>query len=316
MTEAYLDEALAEFSGYVTVDELYDGPFCVLSLVDSRRGRRLTYAVLEHKPTRAEVKSFLARFKGLLEVRGLKLQGITTDGSALYPEPIAQVFGPVRHQVCQFHVVADIAEAVLGAMAQVRKALSAELPKLPRGRPRADQAGLVRRKRRQQQRITELFTHRYLFVQHGLSPAETKTLARLSRGRPSLRHLRQIMDEVYRLFDRRCRTETALVKLARLRRRAQAFQRLGKKLQCLFSPNLEKALLCLDDKLLPATSNAVERSNRRHRKMQQSIYRVRTEGQLNNRIALDLLREGRAACRHQTTTTLHRARKTRSITLS
>jgi hypothetical protein len=28
---------LAEFSGYIAIDELYDGPFCVLSLVDMAR---------------------------------------------------------------------------------------------------------------------------------------------------------------------------------------------------------------------------------------------------------------------------------------
>ena len=30
--------------------------------------------------------------------RDLALKGITTDGSALYPEPIRKVFGDVRHQ--------------------------------------------------------------------------------------------------------------------------------------------------------------------------------------------------------------------------
>jgi len=51
------------------------------------------------------------------------------------------------------------------------------------------------------------------------------------------------------------------------------FKRLGRALDKLSSPNLEKALTFLDDKLLPATSNAnaVERSNRRYRKAQQSI---------------------------------------------
>src|SRR6266568_2024091 len=43
---------------------------------------------------------------------------------------------------------------------------------------------------------------------------------------------------------------------------------LGETLKKLFSPTLEKALTFLDDKLLPSTSNAVERGNRRYRKMQ------------------------------------------------
>ena len=74
------------------------------------------------------------------------------------------------------------------------------------------------------------------------------------------------------------------------------------------SPNLEKALLFLDDKLLGSTSNAVERANRRFRKAQKSIYGVRTKEHLQQRLALDLHRELRAGKRAWTLKTLHRAR--------
>ena len=119
------------------------------------------------------------------------------------------------------------------------------------------------------------------------------------------------MDQVYRLFDRRCRSETALEKLARLRRRVRRFKWVGKTLQKLFSPNLEKALTFLDDKLLPSTSNAVERGYRRHRKMQKTVYRVRTQSNISSRIAMDMQREERRQQRDKTTHTLHasRARK-------
>ena len=145
-------------------------------------------------------------------------------------------------------------------------------------------------------------------MQHDLSPAQRKTLVRITRGLPHLRVLREIMDQVYGLFDRRCRTDTALAKLAHLRRRVRRFQKVGKTLQKLFSPNLEKALTFLDDKCLPSTSNAVERGNRRHRKMQKTVYRVRTLPQLSGRIASDMLRDARAQSRHDTTCTLHHAR--------
>jgi len=56
------------------------------------------------------------------------------------------------------------------------------------------------------------------------------------------------MEQVYALFDRRCRTQTALDKLATLRRRVQRFTALGDTLKKLFSPMLEKALTFLDDK--------------------------------------------------------------------
>jgi hypothetical protein len=116
------------------------------------------------------------------------------------------------------------------------------------------------------------------------------------------------MDEVYRLFDRRCRTDTALAKLARLRQRVRRFPDGLSHLAETLLPNLEKALTFLDDRLLPSTSNAVERGNRRHRKMQKTVYRVRTQEHRINRIALDMLRDARKQQRQQTRTTLHYAR--------
>ena len=160
----------------------------------------------------------------------------------------------------------------------------------------------------QKQRVADLFEHRYLFVRHHFSAAQQKQLRKLTYGWPELRTLRKIMDEVYRLFDRRCRTQTALKKLQRLRRRVRRFKKLGKSLDKLKSPMLEKALEFLDDKLLGATSNAVERANRRFRKAQNSIYSVRTKEHLEQRLALDMHREQRAPKRQQTMKTLHEAR--------
>ena len=40
---------------------------------------------------------------------------------------------------------------------------------------------------------------------------------RITRGLPQLRTLRDIMEHIYALFDRRCRTQTALGKLRKLR---------------------------------------------------------------------------------------------------
>ena len=103
--------------------------------------------------------------------------------------------------------------------------------------------------------------------------------------------------------------QTALDKLRKLRQWVKRFKWIGDTLKKVFSPTLEKALTFLDDKLLPATSNAVERGNRRHRKMQKSVYRVRSHVSLEGRIALDMIRESRAANRAQTTQALHQARR-------
>jgi hypothetical protein len=308
ITADYLDTALADFSGYIAADELYDGPYCVLSIVDNHRFRRLIYEVLDHNPTQEDILRFFRRFQEALKARDLTLKGITTDGSPLYPGPIAEVFGPILHQVCEFHTVAELVKAALKAVAQVRRQLKAAQPKLPRGRPTRATRRLAARKKRLERKIADLFEYRHLFVQRHLTAAEHKTFQRITRGQPALRTLRLIMDEVYRLFDRRCRVDTALAKLARLRRRLTRFKRLRETLAKLFSPNLEKALTFLDDALLPATSNAVERGNRRHRKMQKTVYRVRTLPHIRQRIATDMLREAQTPGRFQTTQILHQAR--------
>jgi len=301
---------LADFSGYLAADELYDGPFCVLSAVDARRQRRLLYEVLDRNPTGADILCFLARLNDQITARGKAVVAITTDASPLYPKPVAVLFGGIPHQVCEFHIKKELTKAVLRILARLRKQLAAEAPQLPRGRCRnTPKARRLRQEAKAaQRRVGELFDHRHLFVRHHLTAGERLTLWRLVRGQPLLRALRAIMDEVYRLFDRRCRTDTALEKLARLRRRVRRYRGLGKSLDKLHSPNLEKALTFLDDELMPATSNAVERGNRRHRKMQKAVYRVRTRGTLMGRMALDLERDQQGEGRADTITCLHKGR--------
>jgi len=308
LSGGYLDNALIDFSGYLAIDEVYDGPFCVLSVVDNRRYNRLAFSVLDHGPTHDDVRVFLAFFKGQLETRRLVVRGITTDGSPLYPKVLNELWPGVSHQLCEFHVIKEVTKAILHALAKLRKEMTAKIPKQPRGRPSRARQSLARKIARQKQRVADLFEHRRLFVRHQLTTAQRQRLRKLTRGLRGLRTLREIMEEVCRLFDRRCKTRTALAKLERLRQRARRFKGLGKSLDKLKSPTLEKALVFLDDKLLPSTSNAVERGNRRFRKAQKSIYSVRTKEHVEQRLALDMQREQRTSQRQQTDKTLHRAR--------
>src|SRR5882724_4614105 len=312
MGGAFLEWALEAFAGSAAVDELYEGPYCVLSAVDNRPYKRVLYEVLDHDATHTDIEAFLGRLKTALDERGLALKGITTDGSALYPEPIRIVFGDVPHQLCPFHMLKDLTQGVLKAVAKERERLARSKPKVKRGRPSSKDKAARRRARTRkslQQKISDLFQERYLFVKRRLKASERKRLMYITRGLPHLRKLREIMEHIYALFDRRCRTQTALGKLRKLRHWVKRFTWIGHTLQKVFSPNLEKALTFLDDKLLPATSNAVERGNRRHRKMQKSVYRVRSKACLEGRIALDMIRESRAEGRDQTTQALHKARK-------
>jgi hypothetical protein len=281
----------------------------VLSIVDNHTFKRLLYQVLTHDPEQKDIAAFLHRVEQALRQGGLVLRGVTTDGSPLYPEPVQAVFGEVPPQICTCHILKELTKALLPAVAQERKPLAARKPQGKRGRPATSIAKrLVRQRQRVQQKIADLFERRSLFVQRDLTRAQRRTLPQITRGVPHLRALRAIMEEVYRLLDRRCRTDTALAKLAPLRRRVRRFTHAGKLLSKLHSPNLDKALMFLDDKLLPPTSNAVERGNRRHRKMQKTVYRVRTREHVTNRIALDMLRDFHKEGRTDTLATLHYAR--------
>lgn len=280
----------------------------MLSIVDNRTFKRLFFQVLNHDPTQDDVIAFFQRFQLALQARHLTVQGITTDGSPLYPPAIQAVWGAVPHQLCEFHILKDLNLAILRTVAQVRKQLAAQQPKLGRGRPSGAKRKLAQKRQRLQAKIADLFQHRYLFVQHHLTEAERATLHQITRGLPHLRALREITDEIYRLFDRRCRTDTALAKLARLRQRVHRFTQLSQILKGLFSSNVERALTFLDDRLLGATSNAVERGNRRYRKMQKTVYRVRTYVQVVARMALDLFREAAMQPRTAMLNLLHSAR--------
>jgi hypothetical protein len=79
----YLDWALSDFSGYIAADELYDGPFCVLSIVDNRTFKRLSYHVLDRDPTQVDVEAFFRRFRQALEARGL----CCTSASGFHRQP-------------------------------------------------------------------------------------------------------------------------------------------------------------------------------------------------------------------------------------
>jgi hypothetical protein len=274
-----------QFSGYLAIDEIYDGPFAIVYAVDPKAQIVVWYRILE-EVTKDEIRKFLIQIRFLVG----SVKGVTTDGSPLYPETIREIFPHARHQVCRFHCLMELNKAALKVITGLRRELAQKVKKLPRGRPKRGQGAKDDPVRKLK---TELFDRRTLWVKKHLTPREHKTLRWLCRKRPLLRDLRSLVEWVYDLFDRRCRRETALKKLKRLRF-LRAFERhkaLSSVLKKLRSKTLEQALWFLDDKLLESTSNAVERRNLRHRKFQKTVYRVRTKGAIDGRIKHDCLRD-------------------------
>lgn len=270
----------------------------------------MTFRVLDRSPTAKDIWELLQSFQKILLRREMILYGITTDGSPLYTEPVQAVFPGIRHQICDFHVKKEINKAVLKAVAQVRRELETTKTKRnKRGRPTTkEEKATIRKNERIQTKIGALFESRYLFVQKKLTAKERNTLHEITEGLPELRKLREIVDGVYRLYDRRCCRATALKKLQKLRERLRRFKRLSQVLLKLKSPTVDRSLHFLDDKLLPSTSNAVERGNRRFRKMQKTVYRVRTLCHIRNRVSLDMFRDSHLPPRRQTIRSLHVAR--------
>jgi hypothetical protein len=135
MDPDFLDWALADFSGDVAADARYDGPCCMLSAVDHRRYKRILSDVVDHDPTPEDIRALLRRLQTAVAARDLTRRGLTTDGSPLSPPPRAEVLSGVPHQLCQFHVVQDIVQAVVQAVSSARKGLAAQPPTLRRRRP-------------------------------------------------------------------------------------------------------------------------------------------------------------------------------------
>lgn len=274
------------------------------------------YRVFDHDPTEADVLELLNAFQKILADRSLELHGVTTDGSKLYTEAVRSVFPGVIHQICEFHVKQAVNKAALKDVAAVRRELAdTKTKRSKRGRPSTTaEKAIVRKNERIQGKIGELFKNRFLFVKKKPTPGERKTFRNIMRGLPKrsgplLRRLRSLVENVYGLYDRRCRRGTALRKLRRLRGVAKRSKHSPCLRKTLTSPMLERSLMFLDDKNCPSTSNTVERSNRRFRKMQKSVYRVRTLDHIKGRIALDMFFSTRTAIRRKAAHALHDARK-------
>ena len=124
--------------------------------------------------------------------------GVTTDGSELYPEPLKELWPDVPHQVCEFHVIKEITKRAARLGRNPQKTPRPHSQAAARPTPQAERAQ-SRKATQQQQQVSKLYEHRYLFVQHRL-PRIRRQPCSGSRAGWHTRRLRQIMEEVYRLF--------------------------------------------------------------------------------------------------------------------
>ena len=288
-------DALKHFSGFLCVDELHLGEYTLLLATDPIADRVIGYRLV--KINDAAHMRCLVR---TLQDWGFEPKVVVTDGSALYPAVLAEVWPTARHQLCVFHVLQDVTTKVLDAVRRLRRQQARRGKggrKRRRGRPsKAQQKRRRRRGPSAKEKAAFVYKHRFLIVKRteNLHGKDWDHLGLMCRYLPQLRTLRNFCLEVYELF-----SAEQVLRLARRRRTL-----LLKRADYQEVPERVKALGLLEgdqfDKMVaflqcpgPAgqrvrTNNHVERANRRLRYDEKVRYKFRSQRSLDRFLRLRL----------------------------
>jgi len=113
LDDAYQAWIVAAFSGILCVDELYQHDLALLLAVDpaAPEGDRVVgYQLVREGVDSAVMKQFLTR----LAAAGIQPDEVITDGSALYPGVLAEVWPQAAHHLCLFHETRRLTTAAQG----------------------------------------------------------------------------------------------------------------------------------------------------------------------------------------------------------
>lgn len=198
---AYRQWTLRHFSGTLCIDAIHLGEHTLLLATDPLHDFPVAFALVRHND-----QEHMGRFLRPLQAHGFLPQVVVTDGSALYPALLAELWPQAAHQLCVFHVLKDINEQVLDAVRRIRREMrqrGRRGRKRQAGRPKRGTAR-QRRKRKLRDKADFVYKHRYLIVKRPekLTAPQRKALAQLLEDAPCLRVVRAFVTEVYRLFER------------------------------------------------------------------------------------------------------------------
>ncbi len=283
--QARLKQALEAFSGQLSLDEVYDGEWYQLKATDPLNGIELTWKLARGRPSQEEVRQLLKELKAV----GFEPELISTDGSELYPEVIAEVWPKAKLQRCVFHFIRQTNVALGEAFRRVyRRVPKPSHPGQGRRRPMDKWKDDERRENRR-----KVYAARWLFLKRrdNLSDKERQVLEEAMNLCPRLRPLRRFVLQLHELFG----PTTDSHELAEQRRRNiledpefRNVPSLVKPLGWLGDDELFSRLTrYLDFENADKTSNHVERENREFRKRQKGHYRMRSEQSM--RALLELL---------------------------
>src|SRR5262249_20629214 len=273
--------ARKHFSGYLCLDELHLGDYTLLLATDPVADRVVGYRLVKVNDS-AHMRCFVRT----LAYWGLAPKVVVTDGSALYPAVLQEVWPAARHQLCVFHVLQDITTKVLDAVRRLRRGQANRGKagrRRRRGRPSEEQKRRAQRRGpTNKEKAKFVYKHRFLIVKksENLTLAERDKLYQMFEYLPELRRLWYFCRDIYELFS----TEQ-VIRLARRRRTL-----LLKKASYQEVPELVKAMGLLEgekfDKMVAflqcsegarvRTNNHVERTNRKLRYDEKVPYKFRS----------------------------------------
>jgi len=288
--DAFQDRAVAEFSGQMDIDEVYDGQYGQLKATDPIAGRELDYELIEGPITDDHVLEFFHRLKA----RGFVPEIVTTDGSLLYVNTITQVWPGARHQRCVFHFLKQCNED-LGKAFWAAYHTMPEPPKRKRGRPKKRGRPRLDKLKRSHRRTVRGVRFLVLKRDDRLSSREREVLEEALSLCPPLWDLRRLVIALHGLFG----PTTSDPDQAETKRQAiladedyagtEAFRPVLTRLQ---DDDLFRRLtVYLDYDNAEKTSNHVERENREFRKRQKSHYRLRSLQSICSLLDLLLVRD-------------------------
>ena len=277
---AHRQLVLKAFSGTLCVDELHLGRFTLLLATDPIRDLPVAFALV-----RRNDQEHMRRFLLNLKTWDLTPKVVVTDGSPLYPGVLAELWPDARHQLCVFHLLADINELILKAVRRLAHALrrrgNGGRPRR-RGRPRkAQQAARAAARPTLKEKAGFVLKHRFLIVKDtsGLDKGQRDDLIRMFTYLPELRTLWYFACEVRALFEKEARVQTLWRRRAALSRNDtyRAVAELAEAMTLLEAGKFKKAVAFVYSQTAEKvrTNNHVERANRRLRFWEKLRYKWR-----------------------------------------
>lgn len=275
---AFRQRVLAEFSGVLCIDEIHLGKRVLLLASDPVADNPVACALVSRNDA-----AHMLRFMRNLKRRGFTARTIVSDRSPLYPKTIQSVWPDAEHQLCVFHVIAEVNKLVLGSARQIRRDMKPKQLKKGRGRPSKKQQARVRKLKEKQKHAEKLFRHRHGLVRKrsNMSTAQKTLLDELTALHPTLKTLRSFSDDLHALFLLRRSKNQAWKIWRRMRRSAKyrAVPELARALEILNKSNMQKLLVYLErplsERTKVRTNNHVERCNRKLRYLEKVRYKWR-----------------------------------------